>query len=146
VTSGDFLRPLGIQAAEVVDTVADRGEWAAGMVYFAVIRFSDFANVDTSTDAGAQFEAFFAAIVEAFRKTGQFLDRRSPEITAAMRASGHSLRIFVDIRMDVDQMELELPPELLAACGRHSLGVYIISNDIPADEVLAAGQGQGRCH
>jgi len=32
-------------------------------------------------------------------------------------------------------MELELPPGLLMACGRHSLGVYIISNDISAHEV-----------
>ena len=27
--------------------------------------------------------------------------------------------------MDQDQMELEFPPELLAACGRHGLGVYV---------------------
>jgi hypothetical protein len=39
-----------------------------------------------------------------------------------------SLRLFVDVGMDQDQMELELPPELLAACSRHGLGVYVISN------------------
>jgi hypothetical protein len=53
-----------------------------------------------------------------------------------MRAVGLSLRLFVDVRMDQDQMELEFPPEILAACAQHGLGVYMISNDIPAAEVL----------
>jgi hypothetical protein len=48
-----------------------------------------------------------------------------------LRAKGLSLRLFVEIRMDQDQMELELPPELLTACGRHGLGIYVISNDTP---------------
>src|SRR5690606_23294164 len=70
-------------------------------------------------------------VVEAFRATGRFLDQRSPDILEAMRAAGLSLRMFVEVRMDQDQMELEFPPELLAACSRHNLGVYVISNDIP---------------
>lgn len=136
----EFLTPLKIQPGEVEATRADGGAWASGMVYFAVVRFSAFAHVDTSADAGAQSEAFFAGIVEAFRATGRFLDRRPPAVTVGLRAAGLSLRLFVDVRMDQDQMELEFPPELLAACGRHSLGVFVISNDIPASEVLAARQ------
>jgi hypothetical protein len=69
--------------------------------------------------------------------TARFFDQRSPAVTGQLRAAGLSLRLFVDIRMDHDQMELELPPELLAACGRHAIGIYVISNDIPAAEVLA---------
>ncbi|HEX4614130.1 MAG TPA: hypothetical protein VH092_38460, partial [Urbifossiella sp.] len=57
------------------------------------------------------------------------LDRRSPGVTAAMRTAGLTLQLFVDVRMDQDQMELEIPPEFVAACGRHGLGVYLISND-----------------
>jgi len=140
VTSAEFLDPLRIRPGEVEATQADGGAWASGMVYFAVVRFSAFAHVDTTTDAGAQSEAFFAGIVEAFRATGRFLDQRSPAVTSALRTAGLSLRLFVEIRMDQDQMELEFPPELLAACGRHGLGIYLISNDIPAAEVLAARQ------
>jgi hypothetical protein len=102
------------------------------MVYFAVIRYSAFAHIDTSTDAGAQSEAFHASVVEAFQATRRFLDRRSPAVTTAMRGSGLSLRLFVEVRMDQDQFDLEFPPGLLAACGRHSIGMYVLSNDIPA--------------
>ena len=53
-----------------------------------------------------------------------------------MRSCGLSLRLFIEVRMDQDQMELEFPPEFLAACGRHGLGLYVISNDVPAAEFL----------
>ena len=138
VTTDEFLAPLDIRPDEVEATRADGGAWASGMVYLAVVRYSAFAHVDASADAGAQSESFEAAVVEAFRAAGRFLDRRRPEITAGIRAAGLSLQLFVEVRMNQDQMELELPPELLAACGAHGLGIYVISNDIPADERSAA--------
>jgi hypothetical protein len=144
VTSGEFLGPLNIQPGEVEATRADGGPWASAMVYFAVVRSSDFAHVDTSVDAGAQSEAFFAAVVEAFRTAARFLDRRPAEVVARLVTTGLSLRLFVEVRMNQDQMELEFPPELLVACGRHALGAYIISNDIPAAEVWAAQQTEQR--
>ena len=142
VTTAEFLTPLAIRAGEVEATRADGGPWTAGMVYFAVVRYGDFDYVDNTADAETQSEAFFAAVVEAFRAAGRFLDQRSSEVIAAMRAVGLSLQIFVEVRMDEDQMELEFPPELLAASGRHGLGLYIISNDIPAHELWAARQAE----
>jgi hypothetical protein len=142
VTSAEFLDPLNIQPGEVEAVRADAGPWASGMVYFAVVRYSDFTHVDKSADGGAQSIAFEAGIAEAFQSVGRFLDQRSPAVTAAMRAAGLSLRLFVEVRMDQDQMELEFPPELLAACGHHALGVYVISNDVPAHEVWAARRAE----
>jgi hypothetical protein len=129
VSAEDFIDPLKIHPGEVEATRADCGAWASGMVYFAVVRQSDFSHIDTSADAGAQSEAFHAGVVEGFRAAGQFLSKRSPAVTRAMRASGIKLRLFIEVRMDQDQMELELPPEFLAACGMHGLGAYVISND-----------------
>ncbi len=138
VTSAEFLAPLDIQSGEVEGIRADGGPWASGMVYLAVVHDSEFAHVDTRTDAGAQSEAFSIGVVEGFRAAGLFLDQRPTEVVAAIRAAGVSLRLFVELRMNQDQMELEFPPELLAACGRHGLGVYVISNDIPGSEVPVA--------
>ena len=140
VTSPEFLEPLNIKPGEVESTCADGGEWASGIVYISVVRYSDFAHVDTSVDAGAQSEAFHAGVVEGFRNAGRFLERRIPAVSQRLRASGLSLRLFVDVRMNEDQMELEFPPEFLTACGRHGLAVYLITNDIPAAEVEAANE------
>ena len=49
-TSDEFLAPLNIQPGEA--TRADGGPWAAGMVYFAVVRYGDLSRVDTSADPG----------------------------------------------------------------------------------------------
>jgi hypothetical protein len=142
VTAAEFIAPLAIRPDEVEATRADGRAWSSGMVHFAVVRYGDFDHVDKTADAGAQSEAFFAGVVEAFRAAARFLDHRSPEVFAAMRVAGLSLRIFVEVRMDQDQMELELLPELLTARGRHGLGVHVISNDIPAHEVWAARQAE----
>lgn len=130
VTAVEFLAPLAIEPGEVEAIRADGGPWASGMVYLGVVRFSAFDSVDSSIDAGAQSEAFHAGVIDAFRAAGRFLDRRSPEVTAALRSAGLSLRVFVEVRMDQDQMELEFPPAFLAACGRHGLGIYVLSNDL----------------
>jgi hypothetical protein len=129
VTAAEFLDPLAIRSGEVEATYADGGAWSTGMVYFAVIRYSDLNHIDTADDEGAQSEAFSLKVAESFQVTARFLNRRIPEVTSAMRSSGLSLRLYIEVRMDQDRMELDLPPELLCACSRHGLGVYIISND-----------------
>src|SRR3954471_23538953 len=91
-TSAEFLTPLAIHPGEVEATRADGGAWTSGMVYFAVVRFDDFAHVDLAADAGAQPEAFFAAVGEAFGAAARFLDRRPHEVTAAKRTAGLSLQ------------------------------------------------------
>src|SRR5215831_10317282 len=88
VTRAEFLEPLKIRPGKVERVHADAGTWANGLVYFAIIRYSAFAHVDTSVDAGAPSEAFFAGVVEAFRVAARFLAQRPPSITAGMRAQG----------------------------------------------------------
>lgn len=96
---------------------------------------SEFSHVDVAADAGAQIEAFFARVTEALGTVADFLNKREPSITSAMRAWGLSLRLFIEVRMNQDQLDIEFPPALLAACGRHNLSLYLITNDIPASEV-----------
>lgn len=129
VTEEAFLAPLKIDAGDVLFCRADGRPWTSGLICFAVIRYSDYSVVDTSSDGGAQSVAFEAKVAESFRFVATFLDQRSIEVTKRMRQSGLSLSIFVEVRMDQDQMELMFPAEFVAACSRHELGLHIISND-----------------
>lgn len=142
VTAAEFLAPLAIRPGEVEAAEADGGAWTAGIVRFSVVRYRDFDHVDCSVDGGAQSLAFVAGIAQAFGNVANFLDQRPTEITTSMRAAGLALQLFVEVRMDDDQMDLEFPPKLLAACSRHGIGMYLISNDIPAHEVWAARQAE----
>ncbi len=131
VTTERFLTPLNIQPDEEVESSrADGGKWQSGVVYFPVTRLRDFATAEEPS------EAFFAQLKQRLLAIARFLDNRPPAVTVALRSSGMELRLIIDVWMDQDQMELELPPELLAACSRHGLPVYIISNDFSAAEVL----------
>jgi len=131
VTASEFLAPLAIDTQDEVEaTLADGGKWSSGMVYFPTARLSAFAH------EAEPHEAFAAEVRRSLLTAAAFLERRSTEVTTGLQSKGLSLRLFVDVRMNQDQMELELPPELTAACGRHGLGVFVISNDIPAAEVL----------
>lgn len=129
ITRDEFIVPWMIERGEVEFASATGAPWRSGMLTLAVIRYEDFERVDDATDAGAASSAFLADLMAKFREAARFLERRTPEMTAALRASGMSLRIFVEVRMNEDQMDIEFPPEFLAACGRHSLGVYLITND-----------------
>jgi hypothetical protein len=138
VTASAFLQPLNIDSTEVEYTHADGGEWAAGMVCFRIVRFSAFSHVDNSVDAGAQFEAFFQGITDAFVAVGRFLDQRPAAVTDHLRSIGLSLQLFVSVYMDQDQMELDFPYQFLAACGSHKLKICLISNDISAADLIAS--------
>jgi len=84
--------------------------------------------------------SIFAGSLGRSGPPGRFLGSKATRGYGGIAGRRLSLRLFVEsawTRTD----ELEFPPELLTACGRHSLGVYVISNDIPAAEVLAARQG-----
>ena len=131
VASNDFIAPLAIGESDGVEaTQAEGGEWSSGMVYFPVTRLSTFAR-ETEPH-----EAFAAGVHRALLTAAAFLDRRSADAMNKLRSKGLSLRLFIDVRMDQAQMELVLPPEFMAACGRHRLGVFVISNDVPAGEAL----------
>jgi hypothetical protein len=131
VAAGDFLVPLQIRPVDEVEaTRADGGEWAAGMIYFPVTRLSAFVH------EAEPHEVFAKELRRALLVAAAFLDRRPTTVLDELRSTGLALRLFIDVRMDQDQMELNLPHELVAACGRHQLGVFVISNDIAADEIL----------
>jgi hypothetical protein len=59
----------------------------------------------------------------------EWLASVGPEPFELLRQRQVKMRILVDVRIDQDQFELELPPELTACCGRARLGIYLISND-----------------
>jgi hypothetical protein len=72
------------------------------------------------------------------QRAAAFLDVREPAIFDGMRRLGMKVRIFIDVRMDQDQMELPLEAIFVAACGRHRLPIFVITNDISAEEASSA--------
>ena len=137
VTYSEFVEPLKlvpedpIESTEYADAPTDR--YRAANVIFPIIRLSAFDH------AAEPYEAFGAAVQELLASITQFLDQRPTHVFDNLRDRGLKLRIFIEPRIDQDQMEFAFPVDFLAACARQKLGVYLITNDISAAEAIAAG-------
>jgi hypothetical protein len=79
------------------------------------VSMADFAEVDTTEDAGAQSEAFAAAIREGLIRAGEWLSRQPVQLFEELRAAGCVTDVFVGGWMTDDQFDLDLPPQFLRA-------------------------------
>src|SRR5687767_8955690 len=95
----DFIQPLEITPDDGVSG-ARAVEWGASVVEFPAVRRRDFHQADEPS------EAMFRRVDEVFLLAARFLDARPSEVFAAFRAAGLKVRLFVDVWMDQDQMEL----------------------------------------
>ncbi len=93
------------------------------------VSMEDFAHVDTGEDAGAQSEAFAAAIREGLIRAAEWLNRQPAEVFEELRAAGCVTDVFVGGWMTDDQFDLDLPPEFLRSCGTLGLTVSVCTND-----------------
>jgi hypothetical protein len=93
------------------------------------VSMEDFAHVDTTADAGAQSEAFAAAVRAGLIRAAEWLSRQPLELFKELRAAGCLTDVFVGSWMTDDQFDLDLPPEFLRACGALGLTVSVCTND-----------------
>lgn len=126
VQRADFLDSLVITPGDPV--VVENGP-GVPRVRVLSVSMEDFANVDTTQDAGAQTEAFAAATHEGLVRAANWLSRQPPNVFVDLRATGHVTDLFVSGWMTDDQFDLDLPPEFLRACGVLGLTSSVCTND-----------------
>lgn len=128
---GDAIRP-----AEFLDrlliapgdpAVVEDGPGVPRVRLFAV-SVEDFSHVDTTEDAGAQSEAFAAAVHDGLIRAAAWLARQPSDMFEELRAAGRVTDVFVGGWVTQDQFDLDLPPEFLRACGALGLTVSVCTN------------------
>jgi hypothetical protein len=129
----EFVDTVRADPAEADSVTFDRGPHSASNVKFRPVRLREYRT------AADPYEAFAAALTAHFREIGRWIDARPNGGFDRVRAGGITVRLFIDVWMDQDQMDVELPVELLAGCARAGLPMFLISNDIPADQMLSWG-------
>lgn len=111
------------------DPVVVEDEPGVPRVRLLSVSMEDFAQVDTTADAGAQSEAFAAAIRRGLIRAGEWLSRQPVELFEEIRAAGCVTDVFVGGWMTDDQFDLDLPPQFLRACGALGLTMSVCTND-----------------
>ncbi len=132
VRQEDFHKPLQLAKEDEVETSYGSGkQWESGGVCFAPVRLRDFSSTEEPS------EEFFKEVARRLIAIAGFLERRPTAVFQRFQSDGLKVRILIDVWMNQDQMEVDLPCELLIACARHGLGISLISNDISAAEAAA---------
>ena len=126
ILSPEFIDRLSIAPG---DPVAVEGGPGVPRVRLLSVSMEDFAQVDTSADAGAQSEAFAAAVHVGLLRAARWLDRQPAGVFEELRAAGRVTDVFVGGWITQDQFDLDLPPEFLRACGALGLTVSMCTND-----------------
>ena len=126
VAAADFLDRLIFDPA---DTVRIEDEPGVPRVRLLSLSMEDFADIDTSEDAGAKSEAFASALHDGLVGTAAWLIRQRATVFEELRAAGRVTEVFVGGWITQDQFDLDLPPEFLRACGALGLTLSFCTND-----------------
>lgn len=123
VLSSEFLVPLAAVVGGVVSDVrADGGKWSSGKIVFGQVALADFAG---AFEPPEHFAAAMAARLDAI---AGWMEPRVEAMQSLARA-GLQLQFIVELWMDQDQMDLHLPPRLMAALGKAGIVAYVLSNE-----------------
>jgi hypothetical protein len=126
VRAAEFLDRLIVDSD---DTVRIEDGPGVPRVRLLSLSIDDFANVDTSEDAGAKSEAFAGALREGLVSAAAWLTRQRATVFKELRAAGRVTDVFVGGWITQDQLDLDLPPEFLQACGALGLTLSVCTND-----------------
>ena len=126
IRRAEFLDRLSLEPGDPVDV--ENGLGVPRVQLFAV-SMANMSHIDNTEDAGAQSEAFAAAIREGLIRAALWLERQPSDVFKNLREFGHVTDVFVGGWITDGQFELDLPPEFLLACGKLGLTVSICTND-----------------
>jgi hypothetical protein len=126
IRRAEFLGRLSIARGD--PAVVQKGPGDPNVRLLAV-SMEDFADVDTTEDAGARSEAFARAVHDGLVRAAEWLARQPAGVFEKLRAAGRVTDVHVGGWVTQDQFDLDLPPEFLRACGALGLTVSVCTND-----------------
>lgn len=125
--TGDTILPSTFISILNVD-VNDRrpvgtGEpWQAARIVLAEL------NLDSFNAADEPHEAFHKKLTQMLRQAGEWISTADYKSLAKSRSEGLSVDVFVEVRIDDNQLELLLPVEFLAQVTRLQLPIEVMAD------------------
>lgn len=74
-------------------------------------------------------EAFAAELEGRLMNIAHWLEKQPVDVFSSLRENGFFTNLLFTGWIDCDQLDLDLPPALLLACGRLGLKISVITND-----------------
>jgi hypothetical protein len=123
VDKDTFITPLELSDCDqIVSFEVDQGKWGSAYIVFLQEDISSYmSNPEPYT-------AFYQKIDSVFIYLQDWLSKRKNCIHE-MLAKELKISLLVDMWIDDNQMDLELPSSLLLVCGECNINFQIITND-----------------
>ena len=124
VTSEDFLGPLNLSTGESSDweCVADRSPGMTGLVVFYERSVSDITDDEPH-------EILTEELAAKYTEISNWLESLPPDAVAKVQGAGLRLAFNVETWIDQDQIDFDLPPELMTALGSNGIPLQLASNE-----------------
>jgi hypothetical protein len=115
----EFLNQLVLEPEDSVQKL----EGIDSCIDIMSIEIGEFADADEPT------EAFATELENRLTKTAHWLEKQPIGLFQSLREKGFFTNLLFTGWIDSDQLDLNLPPSLLLACGNIGLNISIITND-----------------
>jgi len=124
VTYDEFVGSLQLKDDDVYEKLGAE----PGLRRTAVIRYFslDIKSFPKSPERREEFEATLATSLD---KAADWLDARPIEAFQHFSRSGLALFVLINLWIDSNQMDLDLPAKFLRACSRLALRIQVMSNE-----------------
>jgi len=120
----DFIQKLRLPPDDPYAKLsAEPGKRTSGLVVFFELNVADFQQHEDPWDE------LSIQLTSRCKEIASWLDARSQESMNACAADGLDITLFFNVWINSDQIDLQIPPELLNACGRLSIPIRLLSND-----------------
>lgn len=120
VPASDFLNECPIAPGDAALTANGAGVPGLELLTLSTQEFS--AAEQTS-------EALTTALRDGLVRAARRLERKSPSVFRELRKAGLVTEVVIDMRIDLDQTDLDLPSAFLKVCSRLGLTVSLIVKD-----------------
>ena len=120
LTDADFLQHLQVGAREIDRTSAP------GRTNRVVLLKAAFRDFEGPIDAPDHFAAY---VERGFADAATWLAEQPVAVFESFTARGLELNVFIDMWIDGNQMNLELPPAFLRECGLRGVRLHAYTNE-----------------
>lgn len=124
VTSEDFLGPLNLSNGKSSgwECVADRSPGTTGLVVFYERSVSDI-------EGDEPHEILTEELTAKYTEISNWLESLPQDAIAKIQGAGLRLTFNVETWIDQDQIDFDLPPELMVALGSNGIPLQLVSNE-----------------
>jgi hypothetical protein len=127
IRDDEFVSQLN--AIERFEVIRNNAPGATCRIIFYTAKYDDDAKLEPDEDPGARANEFGEGIQHALLAIADWLKNQPIPLFEALLQKGAQLILFIDMWIDQDQVDLNVPASTMLQCGQRGIRLHVITND-----------------